>query len=322
MIYIAAPFWDNDESIRNYRRRKAIEYSERLFNKGIPFYSPLLYSEHFKTRKTKEGYWLSHGIKMVDACDELRILCLDGWEASKGIKGEVVRAESRGIPVVHITRHTRISFHGSRSLTLQQCKTVILAEFEKHTPDTVVTHGEPGGVCDYVRRLSKGNGLALKLHHLQHHRLKGQFHWRSVAVLEDSEYAIFLHDGISQGTVNEMALAKKMGIPFTYYKTEGDKLEIAGIEKVDTKDFTINLLEDQYEKSLPEDVRRSPEYKRFLKAVLERDKSRCVFCNITEGLCVHHLIPYAENSVLALDVSNGQTLCDNCHRGVHGKIQR
>lgn len=55
MIYIAAPFWDTNETVRNYRRRKAIEYSERLFHQGIPFYSPLLYSQHFNDKKSAGG---------------------------------------------------------------------------------------------------------------------------------------------------------------------------------------------------------------------------------------------------------------------------
>ncbi len=320
MIYVACPFWHNNESVRNYRRRKAIEYSERLFHKGIPFYSPLLYSERFKAQKAKEGYWLSHGIQMVDACNELQVLCLDGWEMSGGIKGEIARAEERNIPVTYITKHTRLSFHGSRSLTLAECKSIILAEFEKHMPETVVTHGEPLGVCAYARQLSKQNGISLKLHHLQHYRLKGQFHWRSVSVLEDSEYAIFIHDGISQGTANEMALAKKMGLPYTYYRKKDGILQIIQSQNIDTQDFTTDLLDDQYEKHLPQDVRQSSEYKRFLNAVLERDNSKCVFCKATKNLCIHHLVPFSKNSSLAMDISNGQTLCQDCHRRVHGKI--
>lgn len=322
LVYVAAPFWHDDENVRNYRRRKAIEYSETLFNKGIPFYSPLMYSERFKERKAKEGYWIEHGLKMVDVCDEMRVLCLEGWELSGGIKGEVARAEARGIEVKYIEKHARLSFHGSRDLTLAQCTPAIMSIFEKYQPESIVTHGEPEGACEHVRNLARKEGLPLTLHHLQHWRLAGQFHWRSTAVLEDSERAIFLHDGSSQGTSNELALARKMGVPFDYFKMVEGVLTLTQEESEDTKDYTLDLLEDSYEKGLSNAVRQSPEYQRFRKAVLKRDKEKCVFCSKTELLCVHHIVPFAKNSALAMDASNGQTLCEECHRGVHGKVQR
>lgn len=322
MIYIGVPFWHEDESIRNYRRRKAIEYSERLFYRGIPFYSPLLYSNHFKEKKAQEGYWINHGLKMVDVCDEMRILCLDGWNQSVGLRGEIARAKARGIPIEYIKKHIHLSFHGSRSLSLSQCKPIIEAMLQKHIPETIITHGEPEGACEWVRSLSKQHGISLKLHYLQHWRQAGQFHWRTKLVLEDSDHAIFLHDGISQGTANELALAKKTGMSFTYFILMDGKLIEQQHESQDTKDFQLDLLDDIFEKHIPAPTRISPEYQRWRKAVLKRDHSICVFCASIEQLCVHHIIPYSKQSSLALEVSNGQTLCDVCHRAVHGKPKR
>jgi hypothetical protein len=321
MVYIAAPYWHDDENIRNYRRRKAIEYSELLFRKGILFYSPLLYSERFAKNKTKENYWVQHGIQMVSACQEMRVLCLDGWEDSNGIKGEIAKAESLKIPIKYIEKHSRISFHGSRSLSLSQCKPIILSEIEKHQPDTIVTHGEPSGACGYVRQIAREEGIALKLHHLQHHRLAGQFHWRSTAVLDDSEHAIFLHDGISQGTTNELALSKKLGVPFTYYRLKENKLVLAQAETEDAQDYKLDLLEDEHEKGITKAVRTGAEYQRFRKAVLDRDGHKCMICGDTEKLCVHHLIPFSKSDTLALDPGNGQTLCEEHHNLVHGKLR-
>ena len=107
---------------------------------------------------------------------------------------------------------------------MRDAESVILAEFEKHLPETVVTHGEPGGVCEHVRKLAKEHGYPLKTYHLQHWRMQGQFHHRSLAVLEDSEYAVFIHDGESRGTSNELSLAQKLKTPYTYYKLVDGKL--------------------------------------------------------------------------------------------------
>jgi len=35
---------------------------------------------------------------------------------------------------------------------------------------------------------------------------------------KDSDRAVFIHDGKSKGTSNEVKLADKMGVPYTYYK--------------------------------------------------------------------------------------------------------
>jgi len=319
MVYVGAPYWDSDENVRNYRRRKAIEYSELLFRKGIPFYSPLMYSERFAKNNAKEGYWLAHGLAMVNVCTEMRVICLPGWEESKGLQGEIKRAEGLDIPIKYIEKFSRISFHGSRELTLSQCKPIIMAEIEKHQPDTIVTHGEPDGACQYARSVCKSEGIPLKLHFLQHWRLQGQFHWRSTSVLEDSEHAIFLHDGKSSGTSNELKLAKKMGTPFTYYKLKNGELIPTIEETENTKDYTLDLIDDKFDKGLVKAIRTSPEYQRFRKAVLKRDKNKCVFCGATEKLCVHHIIPFSKSDTLSIEPTNGQTLCESCHMGVHGK---
>ena len=225
LVYLACPFWHDDPEIRAYRRNKAIEYSERLFAKGIPFYSPLMYSERFKERKATEGYWINHGLRMVDVCDEMHVLCLDGWEKSSGIKGEVAKAKERNVEIKYIRHYARVSFHGSRSLSLKDVKPVFESVMERLQVEVAVTHGEPEGACAHIRSLCKSQGVPLMLHHLDKSRAQGMHHWRSVAVLEDSEIAVFLHDGASQGTQNELMLALKMDIPHEYYVLKGKKLE-------------------------------------------------------------------------------------------------
>lgn len=319
LVYVAAPYFHDDESVRNYRRRKAIEYSETLFRRGINFYSPLLFSEKFAKNTAREGYWLNHGKMMVKACTEIHVLCLEGWEKSGGIKGEIEVAQEIGIEIKYIERHTRLSFHGSRSLTYEQCEPVLIKEFEESLPEVVVTHGEPAGACNHVRTFCKNNGIPLKLHFLQQYRLKGAFHWRSLVVLEDSEMAIFLHDGVSDGTKNEFELAKKIGKPFRYYRLKDGVLKLDNFIIEDAQDIQLDLLDDLNEKGLDIQTRKGVEYQNFRKAVLERDGKKCVFCGATEKLCVHHIIPFSKSSALSLDTTNGQTLCETCHEGIHGK---
>ena len=61
----------------------------------------------------------------------------------------------------------------------------------------------------------------------------------------------------------------------------------------------------------------TPEYKKWRKAVLERDEYICSLCGIdvvgTKRYCVHHIIQFHEDVRLRLNVDNGITLCAECH---------
>lgn len=321
MIYLAAPYWSPDPGTRDMRRRQVIEYGDRLFNRERAlFYSPLLYSERYKDATTQEGYWLRHGEHMVGNCTEIRVLCLPGWEESGGIKREIAAAEKHGIPVVMIEKYARISYHGSRGITKSQIRDIFMDVMKRHRVETVVTHGEAGGACEAVRSLAMDEGLHLELHHLQKWRCAGAFHWRSTAVLENSEKAIFFHDGKSKGTANELKLARKMGVAYEYYLLKDGVFVLQEEEKQDARDFSIleDVEEDNYEKKIKKTERNSPTYKRFRKACLERDGFKCVMCGAEKELCVHHMVPFSKSDDLAVDPSNGQTLCKGCHMMVHG----
>jgi len=112
----------------------------------------------------------------------------------------------------------KLSIHGSRSLTDERVKIILLEKIRKYSPTTLVTYAEPGGVCEIARDLCKEIALPLKLHFLNFRYLRGAFEHRSKDAIADSDYCIFIHDGKSKGTHNEMKLAKKMGIPFEHHE--------------------------------------------------------------------------------------------------------
>jgi hypothetical protein len=52
--------------------------------------------------------------------------------------------------------------------------------------------------------------------------------------------------------------------------------------------------------------------------VLERDKYVCQCC-FEYGNCAHHIKPFIKYPLLRLEVSNGKTLCVDCHKKEHAK---
>lgn len=75
----------------------------------------------------------------------------------------------------------------------------------------------------------------------------------------------------------------------------------------------------------PEDklIRTSAEYRAWRCSVLKRDKYSCVLCGrhscADDKPILHadHIKSFAEYPELRLEVSNGRTLCKECHHNVH-----
>lgn len=64
--------------------------------------------------------------------------------------------------------------------------------------------------------------------------------------------------------------------------------------------------------------RRSTEYKQWRDAVFTRDDYTCQFCGRRGGeINAHHIKRFAEYPELRTSLSNGITLCVDCHKAVH-----
>ena len=114
-------------------------------------------------------------------------------------------------------RTIRLGVHGSRTLEDERVKILLLDEIEKRNAGVIVTHAEPDGVCKIARQLAKELAIPLHLHFLNFKYRAGAFEHRSKAVMQDSDCGIFIHDGKSKGTQNELSLCKKMAMPHTLH---------------------------------------------------------------------------------------------------------
>lgn len=64
-----------------------------------------------------------------------------------------------------------------------------------------------------------------------------------------------------------------------------------------------------------------PAYEDFRKRVLKRDGRKCMMpgCKSNKKLQVHHIRKWSSASALRYELTNGITLCRNCHDGIKGK---
>ena len=64
-----------------------------------------------------------------------------------------------------------------------------------------------------------------------------------------------------------------------------------------------------------EALRKTLKYENWRKSVFERDNYTCKICNEVGGkLNADHIKPFALFPKLRLDIKNGRTLCETCHR--------
>jgi hypothetical protein len=117
----------------------------------------------------------------------------------------------------------KLAFQGSRSLKNRKGEVlkIIEAEIKKHKPEIIITSGEPDGVCRIAQLYCRQNKITLKLYYASFRKhARGAWHHRSKAIIGEADYIIFIHDGKSRGTRNELKMAIKFGKLYKYYRLD------------------------------------------------------------------------------------------------------
>lgn len=104
-IYLSAPYTTGPDSpqVRQQDIDKATAWLMR--NTDIYIFSPITYERRIKDEWGENGTWEFWGprdAEMVRRCDELWVLCLVNWEASRGVAFEVEEALRQGKIVRYI----------------------------------------------------------------------------------------------------------------------------------------------------------------------------------------------------------------------------
>lgn len=63
-------------------------------------YSPIVHNHHLADLGRDWSFWEEYDLTVLDRCDELHILTLDGWDMSKGVTGEKNFAFNKGTTVI------------------------------------------------------------------------------------------------------------------------------------------------------------------------------------------------------------------------------
>jgi len=105
MIYLASPYTHEDPAVQEQRYRDAVKTCSYLMKRGVLVFSPIVYSHPIIVEGGLAGdweRWKEFDLFFLRKCREFRILMLEGWKDSVGIKEETAWAEDHRIMVYHM----------------------------------------------------------------------------------------------------------------------------------------------------------------------------------------------------------------------------
>ena len=102
MIYVASPYSDPSPVVREHRYECVSHFVGLGLKVGHIMYSPIVHCHEIALKQslpTDAEFWGKYNFGMLRLASELLVLCLPGWEVSKGVAKEIKFAEVCGINV-------------------------------------------------------------------------------------------------------------------------------------------------------------------------------------------------------------------------------
>ena len=102
LIYVASPYSHQNKEVESVRYGQVADFVQRHLKEGRLVYSPIVYAHALALRHalpTSAEWWWLFNKRMVEKCDRMWVLCLNGWENSRGVRDEIEYAKIIGKPV-------------------------------------------------------------------------------------------------------------------------------------------------------------------------------------------------------------------------------
>jgi hypothetical protein len=105
LVYLASPYSHPDPAVQEERFQAVCRAASHLMQAGLRVFSPIAHSHPISlagSLPTGWEYWEAYDEFVLSACGVLAILQLDGWNSSRGIKGEVEIARRLGLVTYNV----------------------------------------------------------------------------------------------------------------------------------------------------------------------------------------------------------------------------
>lgn len=103
LVYLASPYSDANPEVMAFRADAAAATMALMLDQGVNVFSPIACSASVSKFRKGEPFeyeaWSNVCEAMIERCDSLVVLMIDGWKASTGVQAEIVYARELGIPI-------------------------------------------------------------------------------------------------------------------------------------------------------------------------------------------------------------------------------
>jgi hypothetical protein len=104
LIYLCSPYTHPDLSVRQARFDAACRAAADLIRQGKLILSPIAHSHALCQYDLPLDweFWQQVDRRLLETCNEVVVLMLDGWEQSVGVQAEIAIARELGKPVTYL----------------------------------------------------------------------------------------------------------------------------------------------------------------------------------------------------------------------------
>ena len=104
VAYLATPYSHSDHNIQRIRFLQVTWMASELLRQNIYTYSPITHNIAMNAMGIFGDFkdWMSFDHSMLERCDRLLVLQLQGWEDSKGVAAEIACAKELGMPIEYL----------------------------------------------------------------------------------------------------------------------------------------------------------------------------------------------------------------------------
>lgn len=106
LIYLASPYSSPSTLVREQRHTIAEWATAQLVRAGYLVFGPIVHSHDMAKSHGMPGewaFWWSYDQRMIDKCDTMYVLCIDGWVSSTGVQAEIQHAITRGMLIRYVS---------------------------------------------------------------------------------------------------------------------------------------------------------------------------------------------------------------------------
>lgn len=104
LVYLASPYSHEDPLVMERRYRAAVRAAGILAKTDHAVFAPIAHSHEIGRdigTSTDHEFWMRQDLPVLERCDVLAVLSIDGHMTSRGVREEVAFAKREGIPVIH-----------------------------------------------------------------------------------------------------------------------------------------------------------------------------------------------------------------------------